>query len=107
MKILTSWVQIIKDVLPPIVFRKVLGVWKLPNWQCSGLNYARFEEFIHNAERLTRIMDTIQFELRLMCCINFVRFKFFHFDIVQNLYSFECRDIEGGGGITEMTPKVF
>ena len=34
-------------------FFKVLGV---SNWQCSGLNYARFEEFVHNAERITRII---------------------------------------------------
>ena len=32
------------------IFFKALGVWKLPNWPFSGLNYARFEEFIDNAE---------------------------------------------------------
>ena len=47
---------ILEDILPPIIFCKVLGVWKLPNWPCSGLNYARFEEFIHIAEKVTRII---------------------------------------------------
>ena len=37
-------------------FCKVLVVWKMPIWLCSGLNYARFEEFIHNAESVTRII---------------------------------------------------
>ena len=27
---------------------------QFPIWLCSGLNYARFENFFHNAESLTR-----------------------------------------------------
>ena len=26
----------------------------MPNWSCSGLSYARFEEFIHIAKIVTR-----------------------------------------------------
>ena len=52
-KISTSWFQISKDVSPPIVFVNSGGL-KMPNWQRSGLNYARFEEFIHNVESVTR-----------------------------------------------------
>ena len=37
-------------------FCKVLGVWKLPNFPYSGLKYARFEEFIHNPESVTRFV---------------------------------------------------
>ena len=57
-----------------IVFSKVLGVWKLPNWLNSGLNYVRFEEFVHNVEsvrklfmrgELSRTKQWFQVELRL------------------------------------------
>ena len=37
-------------------FCKVLVSWKMPIWLCSGLNYSRFEEFIHNAESVTQII---------------------------------------------------
>ena len=38
-------------------FNLSFGVWKLPKLPCSGLNYARFEEFIHNAESVTQIIS--------------------------------------------------
>ena len=41
-------------------FCKVLGVGKMSIWPCSGLIYARFEGFIHNAESVTRISYTWQ-----------------------------------------------
>ena len=37
-------------------FCKVLGVWKLSIWPCSGLIYVRFEHFIHNVESVTQII---------------------------------------------------
>ena len=37
-------------------FCKVLEVWKLPNLPYSGLNYERFEVFVHNAESVTQII---------------------------------------------------
>ena len=46
----------VKDILPANIFCKVLGIWKLSNWPSSGLNYARFEEFIHIAESVTQII---------------------------------------------------
>ena len=45
-----------KNILPPIIFCKVLGVWKLPKWPCSGLNYARFEEFFRIVQSVTRFL---------------------------------------------------
>ena len=33
-----------------------MGVSKMPNWLCCGLNYALFEEFIHIAESVARII---------------------------------------------------
>ena len=47
--------------LPRIINWKVLGVWKLPILPCSGLHYARFEEFFDNAKRVTRITYARQF----------------------------------------------
>ena len=92
-----SWVQIWKNILPLIIFYKVLWVAKMPNWPCSGLNYARFEEFI-NSEIVTWIINAwrtislnkivpnwIEAIIELNIYINFVRLKMFHFDIVQNL----------------------
>ena len=72
----------------------------MPNWPCSGLNYARFEEFIHINDSVTRIIyawritpynKMLQIELRLanqIGLIYFVRLNFSYFDIVQNLLVF-------------------
>ena len=46
-----------KDILPTIIFCKILGIWKLPYWACSGPNYARFEEFIPNAESVKKLLQ--------------------------------------------------
>ena len=32
----------------------------MPNLACSGLNYARFEESIHNDESVTRIIHALR-----------------------------------------------
>ena len=37
-------------------FLQSSGSLKLPNWPCSGLSFARFEDSIHNAENVTRIV---------------------------------------------------
>ena len=37
-------------------FLQISGSLKLPNWPCSGLSFARFEDSIHNAEKVTRIV---------------------------------------------------
>ena len=87
----------LKRYFTSIIFCKVLGVWKLPNWPRSGLNYAHFEKFVHNAESVTRIFmrdeltrttKLFQIELRLADLIGritFIRLIITHFDIVQNV----------------------
>ena len=47
-----------KKIFYPQFFWKVLGVWKLPNWPYSGLNYGRFEDFIHIFVSVTQIIYT-------------------------------------------------
>ena len=52
--------SIVKRCFTSNYFFQSSGGWKLPNLSCSGLNYARFEEFIHNAESLTRIIYALR-----------------------------------------------
>ena len=72
---------------PPIIFWIALGVFKLPISRSSGLYFARFEEFLHIADGVTRIIyawqiiqhnKMFQNELRLVNQTghnNFVRLK--------------------------------
>ena len=80
-------------------FCKVFWVWKLSNWPCSGLNYARSEEFLHIADSVTRNIYAWQIiphnkivpnwiEASWSDRIYFVRLNISYFDIVQNLKLF-------------------
>ena len=89
-----------KDILSRIIFCKVLEVWKLPIWPCSGLIYTGFKHFIYKAKNkvtlfmrgnLSRAAQLFQNELRLANWTFFfyLRLNFSHLILIlSEFYSF-------------------